>query len=76
MTDGRQVPEHDDRGTSLTFRLAIAERERLKHQAGEQGLTLQQLFEQLMLGGAKPRRAMGRRPKPAQSEELHFDKSA
>lgn len=74
MTERMSTPA--DRQTSLTVRLSIDEREQLKQQAASQGFTLQQLFEHMMLGAAKPRRTTGRRPKPRQDQELHFDKSA
>jgi hypothetical protein len=74
MTDGQLTDA--DRETSLTLRLSIDERERLKREAAELGLTLQQLFELRMLGGAKPRAVMGRRPKPRQDEELPLARTA
>ncbi len=53
-----------------TFRMSVAEKARLKQDAAEAGLTLQQLFELRMFGEAKPRGRDGRPPKTEQAEQL------
>lgn len=59
-----------DRDAPATFRMSVQDKARLKQEAADAGLTLQQLFEQRMLGEAKPRGRDGRPRKPHQGEEL------
>lgn len=65
-----------DRETALTFRMSFADRARLKQEAAEADLTLQQLFELRMLGEVKPRAVMGRPRKQHQDEELPLAETA
>ncbi len=44
----------------MTFRMTSTDRDRLRHQALETGMSQQQLFELRMFGAAKPRRRDGR----------------
>ena len=55
---------------SVTYRLTQADKQRLLHEAAELGLTSQQLFEQRMLGMARPVGRDGRPPRVTQAEEL------
>lgn len=74
MVDGKL--DETDRETALTFRMSFQDRARLKQEAADADLTLQQLFELRMLGAVKPRAPMGRRRKHSRDEELHYDMSA
>lgn len=74
MVDGKL--DSSDRETALTFRMSFADRTQLKQDAAAAGLTLQQLYEQRMLGAVKPRAPMGRPRKHPQNEELPLVKSA
>lgn len=58
------------RSAPATFRMSDGEKARLKQEAADAGLTLQQLFEQRMLGEAKPRGRDGRPRKIDQAEQL------
>ena len=58
------------RNAPATFRMSVAEKARLKQEAADAGLTMQQLFELRMLGEAKPRGRDGRPPKTDQTEQL------
>lgn len=59
-----------ERDAPATFRMSATEKARIKQEAVEAGLTLQQLFELRMLGEAKPRGRDGRPRKSDQSEQL------
>ena len=59
-----------DREAPATFRMSVAEKARLKQEAADAGLTLQQLFEQRMLGEARPRPRDGRRPSAEPGDQL------
>jgi hypothetical protein len=66
-----------DRQAGARFRMSAEEKDRLKREAAEAGLTFQQLFELRMLGTAKPVGRDGRRPRiKRQDEELRYDLSA
>lgn len=71
---------YNDRGperrASSIFRMSVEEKARLEAEAAEAGISLQQLFELRILGAVKPAPGPGRRKKPRQSEELHYDMSA
>jgi len=58
-----------ERHVSLTFRMSVDERVRLREEATKAGLTAQQLFELRMLGAAKPVGQSGRPRKPPEQEE-------
>lgn len=60
----------DDREVAATYRMTRDEKQRLRREAAELGLTLQQLFELRMFGQAKPVGRDGRPPKSTQQEEL------
>jgi hypothetical protein len=51
------------RQVSVTFRMPVEDREQLRREAAELGLTQQQLFEQRILGAARPVGVPGRRRK-------------
>ncbi|MGI8682373.1 MAG: hypothetical protein ACR2JO_09680 [Mycobacteriales bacterium] len=70
MTNAYGEPRSSERDVAMTFRMTRAERERLRVEATEAGLTTQQLWELRMLGAAKPRGRDGRPPKSRQAEEL------
>lgn len=61
----------DEREIAATYRMTRAEKDRIKREAAEMGLTGQQLFELRMFGQAKP---VGRDGRPRisrhQDEEL------
>ena len=60
-----------------TFRMTRAEREQLRREAAEAGISLQQLFELRMLGGIRPPRGKPGRPRKArQGEALDLGMSA
>lgn len=59
-----------DRDALAAFRMSVEEKERLKKEAADAGLTMQQLFELRMLGEAKPRPRDGRKPRPKPQEQL------
>lgn len=61
-----------DRDAPATFRMSVEEKARIKREAADAGLTLQQLFELRMLGEAKPRPRDGRRPKPNRLDQLEL----
>lgn len=71
---------YNDRGperrASSIFRMSVEEKAALEAEAAKAGITLQQLFELRILGAIKPAPGPGRRRKPDQNEELHFDMSA
>ncbi len=58
------------REAAATYRMTRAEKDQLRREASQQGLTGQQLFELRMFGAAKPIGQAGRPPKPRQAEEL------
>ncbi len=58
------------RDAPATFRMSVEEKARLKQDAADAGLTLQQLFELRMLGQARPRGRDGRPRKTDQAEQL------
>lgn len=60
----------DEREVASTYRMTRAEKQRLRREAAELGLTGQQLFELRMFGHAKPVGRDGRPPKSSQQEEL------
>ncbi len=60
----------DEREIAATYRMTRAEKQRLRQEAAELGLTGQQLFELRMFGRAKPVGRNGRPPKSAEQEEL------
>ena len=62
----------DDREVAATYRMTRAEKESIRREAAELGLSGQQLFELRMFGQAKPVGRDGRPPKPkrSQMEEL------
>lgn len=70
------VDRSEARSTSHTFRMSADEKAKLKNDAVQAGLSLQQLFELRMLGAAKPRPPEGRPRKDTQTEELPLVKSA
>ena len=59
-----------ERDAPATFRMSAIEKARIKQEAADAGLTLQQLFELRMLGEAKPRGRDGRPRKGDQAEQL------
>lgn len=64
----RSLHRSDERNAVALFRMSDDEKARLKQDAADAGLTLQQLFELRMLGAAKPRRRDGRPPKDRQEQ--------
>lgn len=61
----------EDRQASILFRMSKEEKQRLKSEADELGITVQALLERRALGKYEPqRRRGGRQPKPINDEEL------
>jgi len=60
----------DLREQAATFRMTRADKTRLRQDAADAGLTLQQLFELRMLGEARPVGRYGRPRKVSHAEEL------
>ena len=57
------------RDVSAVFRMSVEDRARLKREAADAGVSLQQLFEQKLLGEHRPARAPGRpRKRPSDAE--------
>ena len=70
MPNAYGEPRSVDRDVAATYRMTRSEKERIRREAAELGLTGQQLFELRMFGQAKPVGRDGRPRTRRQAEEL------
>lgn len=67
---------HEPERVGVQFRVTAEDRERLRREAAEAGLTQTQLFELRMFGAAKPVRQYGRPRKPLNPNQEVLPQSA
>lgn len=70
MPNAYGEPRSVDRDVAATYRMTRADKERIRREAADLGLTAQQLFELRMFGQAKPVGRDGRPRTRRQVEEL------